>query len=129
MRTPLTRRTFLAFTAASMLQPMIVKGEGAAGALSLWADEPKSADAPAGRKNAGVIDLSRSRFAKLKSVPVSAVVIEDGFWSRRRKTNVASSIPTMHDELVAHGRMNNFLRLSGKSSTPQVGPVYSDSDI
>ena len=35
----------------------------------------------------------------------------------------------MHDELVAHGRMDNFLRLDGKSSEPQKGPVYSDSDI
>jgi hypothetical protein len=112
-----------------MLQPVIAKGQGAVGALSLWADESRSADAHAVWKDAGVIDLSRSRFAKLKTVPVSAVVIEDGFWSRRRKTNVTSSIPTMHDELVAHGRMNNFLRLSGKSSVPQAGPVYSDSDI
>ena len=35
----------------------------------------------------------------------------------------------MHDELIEHGRMNNFLRLEGKSSSPQTGPVYSDSDI
>jgi DUF1680 family protein len=35
----------------------------------------------------------------------------------------------MHDELIAHGRMDNFLRLVGKSSAPQKGPVYSDSDI
>lgn len=35
----------------------------------------------------------------------------------------------MHDELIEHGRMDNFLRLEGKSDTPQRGPVYSDSDI
>jgi DUF1680 family protein len=35
----------------------------------------------------------------------------------------------MHDELLEHGRMDNFLRLEGKSSQPQKGPVYSDSDI
>jgi hypothetical protein len=35
----------------------------------------------------------------------------------------------MHDELLAHGRMDNFLGLQRKSSEPQKGPVYSDSDI
>ncbi|HTB96289.1 MAG TPA: beta-L-arabinofuranosidase domain-containing protein [Terracidiphilus sp.] len=73
--------------------------------------------------------MSRSPFAKLKTVPVSAVTIDDGFWSRRRQTNLESSIPSMHDELIEHGRMDNFLRLDGKSSEPQKGPVYSDSDI
>ena len=62
-------------------------------------------------------------------MPVRAVVIQDGFWSRRRNTNLTASIPSMHDELVAHGRMDNFLRLAGKFSAPQTGPVYSDSDI
>jgi hypothetical protein len=52
-------------------------------------------------------------------VPVRAVVIQDGFWSQRRKTNLASSIPTMHDELFAHGRMDNFLRPEAKSTEPQ----------
>ena len=80
-------------------------------------------------KDAGVIDLSNSPYAKLKTVPVRAVAIEDGFWSQRRKTNLVASIPSMHDELLDHGRMDNFLRLQGRSSEPQKGPVYSDSDI
>lgn len=80
-------------------------------------------------RNEGVIDLSHSPYAKLKTIPIRAVVIEEGFWAKRRTTNVESSIPSMHNELVQHGRMNNFLRLAGKSSAPQEGPVYSDSDI
>jgi DUF1680 family protein len=75
------------------------------------------------------IDLSASPYAKLKPVPVSAVVIQEGFWSKRRETNVQSSIPSMHVELIEHGRMDNFLRLEGKSSAPQHGPVFSDSDM
>ena len=35
----------------------------------------------------------------------------------------------MRLELIEHGRMDNFLRLEGKSDAPQRGPVYSDSDI
>ena len=57
------------------------------------------------------------------------MTINPGFWSKRRQTNVESSIPSMRVELLAHGRMENFLRLEGKSTAPQTGPVYSDSDI
>jgi DUF1680 family protein len=79
--------------------------------------------------NAGIIATRNSPYAKLKSVPVQAVTVETGFWSKRRTTNVASSIPSMRQELLDHGRMDNFLRLAGQSQAPQRGPVYSDSDI
>jgi hypothetical protein len=64
----------------------------------------------------------------LKASP-RAVIIQDGFWSQRRKTNQVASIPSIHEELLEHGRMNNFLRLQGKPADRQKGPVYSDSDI
>ncbi len=80
-------------------------------------------------KDQGVLNLVNSPFAKLHSVPVRAVTIEEGFWSERRKTNVKSSIPSMRKELEEHGRMDNYRRLVGKSSEPQKGPYYSDSDI
>lgn len=91
-------------------------------------------DAPTGAsllswRDQGVINTANSPYAKLHSVPVRAVTIEEGFWSKRRKTNVERSIPTMHDELEEHGRMNNFRRLVGKSSAPQIGPYFADSDI
>jgi len=79
--------------------------------------------------HAGVIATRNSPYAKLKSVPVQAVTIETGFWSKRRTINVDSSIPSMRQELLDHGRMDNFLRLEGKSDKPQHGPVFSDSDI
>ena len=75
-----------------------------------------------------VLDLSRSKYAKLRQVPVSAVQLT-GFWASRRQTNVASSIPTMKAQLLEHGRMDNFRRLAGESDAPQRGPVYSDSDM
>jgi hypothetical protein len=76
-----------------------------------------------------VLNLANSPYAKLHTVPVRAVTIEEGFWSKRRKTNIESSIPSMRVELEDHGRMDNFRRLVGKSSAPQKGPYYSDSDI
>jgi uncharacterized protein len=131
MKTHLSRRTFIASAAASLVPATIGHAQPKNnGLLSMFTDEPQ----PGGKsqtpwKEAGVIDLSRSPHARLKTVPVSAVMIKEGFWSKRRRTNVDSSIPSMHDELLAHGRMDNFLRLEGRSSEPQKGPVYSDSDI
>ena len=96
--------------------------------MAMLATEPQGTPTSNPQKSdwhdAGVIDLSHSSYAKLKTIPVRAVVIEDGFWSKRRKTNLIASIPSMHDELLEHGRMDNFLRLKGKSSQPQKGPVY-----
>src|SRR5207249_3067062 len=77
----------------------------------------------------GVINTASSPYAKLQSVPVRAVTIEEGFWSKRRKINVERSIPTMREQLEQHGRMDNYRRLVGKSKEPQKGPYYSDSDI
>ncbi len=118
-----TRRQFISSTAAATaaiaLPGFARQTTGLAGTPRLdqhWAD-------------AGIIATRNSPYAKLKSVPVQAVTIETGFWSKRRATNVASSIPSMRQELLDHGRMDNFLRLAGQSQAPQRGPVYSDSDI
>ena len=119
----LSRRKFISTTAAAT----------AAIAMPGFARQASSvAGAPVldpGWNNAGIIATRNSPFAKLKSVPVQAVTIEPGFWSKRRAINAASSIPSMRQELLDHGRMDNFLRLSGKSQAPQRGPVFSDSDI
>ena len=80
-------------------------------------------------KDQGVENLAKSPHAKLRDIPVHAVTIQSGFWGRRREINVTKSIPSMHDLLEANGRMNNFRRLVGKSNAPQIGPVFSDSDV
>src|SRR5215472_15558468 len=80
-------------------------------------------------KNQGVLNLVQSPHAKLRNVPVHAVTIPSGFWAARRQTNLEKSIPSMEKLLEANGRMDNFLRLQGKSDAPQHGPVYSDSDV
>lgn len=128
----LSRRTFLSTAAVSTAATMLDRSSfslafgktplatfpssDAGGAASAW-------------RNQGIIQTANSPFAKLHSVPIRAVTIEEGFWSKRRQTNVEHSIPTMHDQLEAHGRMENFRRLVGKSSASQVGPYFSDSDI
>ena len=77
----------------------------------------------------GILNLTNTPHARLHGVPVRAVSIEQGFWSKRRTTNVERSIPSMRVQLEQHGRMENFRRLVGKSSAAQQGPVFSDSDI
>ncbi len=131
MKRRLSRRKFIASAALSMVPSAIAYAHlKSYPLLSFLADELKTAKGlKADWKDAGVIDLSNSPHAKLRTVPVRAVVIQDGFWSRRQKTNLVASIPSMHDELLEHGRMDNFLRLEGKSTAPQKGPVFSDSDI
>src|SRR5438128_3272387 len=106
-------RPSLSFASSSPLAGVFDVGTAAALA---WQDQ-------------GVINTASSPYAKLHSVPVRAVTIEEGFWSKRRKTNVERSIPTMREQLEQHGRMDNFRRLAGKSSAPQKGPYFADSDI
>jgi len=126
---PVSRRKFIetstaAAAAAYVANPALAFALGKPSAAARGVD---STQVP--WRDQGVLNLANSPYAKLHSVPVHAVTIEDGFWSKRRETNVKSSIPTMRDQLLEHGRMDNFRRLVGKSSEPQKGPVYSDSDI
>jgi DUF1680 family protein len=80
-------------------------------------------------RDQGVLNLAKSPYAKLRSVPVHAVTIENGFWGQRREVNVSKSIPSMEKLLEANGRMENFRRLIGQNTAAQRGPVYSDSDV
>ena len=80
-------------------------------------------------RDQGVLNLARSPYAKLRNVPVHSVTVTSGFWGARRQVNVEKSIPSMEKLLEANGRMDNFLRLAGKSDAPQRGPVFSDSDV
>jgi uncharacterized protein len=94
---------------------------------SSWGDNPSATDPT--WKDEGVLFVDKSPYAKLHNIPVHAVTITQGFWGARRETNVDKSIPSMEKLLEANGRMNNFLRLAGKSDAAQHGPVYSDSDV
>ena len=126
MTRPLSRRRFLATTTALAAGGVVLPGK--AEALARMAPSGTATKSNLDWKDKPVLDLSRSPHAKLRQVPVSAVEVT-GFWAKRRQTNVASSIPSMRQELLDHGRMDNFLRLEGKSDAPQRGPLYSDSDM
>jgi len=109
-------------------QKLLGKFSGAIGARELEQSSVPLTATPAWRDQ-GILNLAKSPNARLHSVPVHAVTIAAGFWWPRRETNVAASIPSMGKLLEVNGRMDNFRRLTGKSTTAQRGPVYSDSDI
>jgi DUF1680 family protein len=94
---------------------------------SSWGDTPNTSNPD--WKDEGVLFVDKSPYAKLRNVPVRAVTITQGFWGARREINVDKSIPSMEKLLESNGRMNNYLRLVGKSDAQQHGPVYSDSDV
>lgn len=87
------------------------------------------AAAPDNWREQGVLHLANSPQARLHSVPVRAVKMEDGFWSARMRTNVERSIPTMLALLEEHGVVDNFRRVSGRKQVARKGPLYTDSDL
>ena len=132
-----SRRQFVssAISAAtiSCLQPGrgLLKGFAAAktGALEIAPQSSVALTTTPPWRDQGILNLTKSPYAKLRNVPVHAVTIENGFWAQRRDVNVNKSIPSMEKLLEANGRMDNFRRLIGTSTATQRGPVYSDSDV
>jgi uncharacterized protein len=128
-----SRREFVASamsaSAISVLHGAQKLLSGFAGGFGARAQDSPALTASPSWRDQGILNLAKSPYAKLHSVPVHAVTIEAGFWSPRRETNLTISIPSMGKLLEVNGRMDNFRRLTGKSTAAQRGPVYSDSDI
>ena len=80
-------------------------------------------------RDQGVLHLDRSPHAKLRSVPVRAVRLGEGFWTPRLRVNVERSIPTLLDLLEQHGVVDNFRRLAGRKPVARRGPLFTDSDL
>ena len=93
----------------------------AAGALAalvvVWAQSPATLSDAAWRDE-GVLYLDHSLNARLHTVPVQAVHIGDGFWSMRRRIATERSLPTLLEELEAHGVVDNFRRLEAHADIP-----------
>ena len=128
----ITRREFVAAAVSTAAVSSVAHprsfAEVIGGKASMAQASVPLTDSP-GWKDQGVENLTKSPHAKLRNIPVHAVTITGNFWARRREINVTKSIPSMHDLLESNGRMNNFRRLVGKSTAPQIGPVFADSDI
>ncbi|MBL8219086.1 MAG: glycoside hydrolase family 127 protein [Bryobacterales bacterium] len=80
-------------------------------------------------QNKPVLDTASSPKAVLQGVPVSAVRIDEGFWSARRKVNVEVSLPTLLTLFEEKGILDNFRRISGRKQVARRGPLFTDSDV
>ena len=98
---------------------------------------PTAGETPALRRNVqtpgpwqsqGVIYLNQSPYAKLHTVPIHAITINDGFWAERRRAALDKSIPAAQQLLEANGYVDNFRRISKGKDAPRKGPVFTDSD-
>lgn len=76
-----------------------------------------------------VVDTSRSPHARLRSLPLTDVLLSDGLWEPRRRINRKVTLPSQYDFLESTGRLDNFRRASGKLDAPFQGIYFNDSDV
>jgi DUF1680 family protein len=89
-----------------------------------------SAQTPADSwRNQGVINDSASPYAKLHSVPVRAVKMDEGFWSSRMRINVEKSVPSLLQQLEDHGILDNFQIAAVQKQGQRKGPLFTDEDV
>lgn len=79
------------------------------------------------------MDLSRSPHAKLRTLPLTAVVVSYGFWGRRIAAGRVSCLPEVEQQEVANGRLLNFQRMRGTDHSPLSTDLHSragaDSEV
>ncbi len=76
-----------------------------------------------------VVDLTRSRAAQLKPLPLSAVRLEDTFWQPRRQINRRETLKSQFEHLQATPRLANFRRAAGLEKGEFEGLIFDDSDV
>lgn len=80
--------------------------------------------------NAVILDTRHSPAARLRQMPVSAVMLTDTFWEPRLKTNRETTLPSQFRHLEDTGALDNFRRASGRKTGVEFqGMWFSDSDV
>jgi hypothetical protein len=77
--------------------------------------------------SAVVVDTSRSPYARLKPVPLTAVTLSDDFWAPRLRLNREATLPSQYRLLEETGRIDNFRRAAGKKELPFQGRYFKKS--
>jgi DUF1680 family protein len=65
----------------------------------------------------------------IKSVPVSAVQLSEGFWENRVETNRKVTIPYCLAQCEESGRIDNFAIAGGLKEGAHKGHYFNDSDV
>ena len=76
-----------------------------------------------------VVDSSKSRYSRLRPLPLSGVRLSDSFLEPRRRVNREVTLPSQYDHLEQTGRLDNFRRAAGKIDAPFRGVYFNDSDV
>src|SRR5215204_4205470 len=76
-----------------------------------------------------VVDSSRSRYSRLRPLPLRDVRLSDGFLEPRRHVNREVTLPSQYEHLEQTGRLDNFRRAAGKIDAPFRGVYFNDSDV
>jgi uncharacterized protein len=76
-----------------------------------------------------VVDTSKSRYSRLRPLPLSDVRLLDGLLEPRRRVNHETTLPSQYDLLEHTGRLDNFRRAAGKMDVPFSGVYFNDSDV
>jgi DUF1680 family protein len=76
-----------------------------------------------------ILDTCHSPYARLKSVSINSICLDEGFWHSRVQINQTVTLHTQYQLLESTGRLDNFRRVSGDINKPFQGYVFNDSDI
>ena len=76
-----------------------------------------------------IVDTSRSLYARLRPVPLTAIRLTDTFWQSRREINRTKTLPAQYRQCEETGRLDNFRRAAGKKDGPFQGIFFNDSDV
>ncbi len=82
--------------------------------------------------SAVVVDTTQSPHARLRSVPINAVQLQDEFWEPRRRINREATLPAQYQQCEDSGRVDNFRRAAGWEEwkdTEFQGIYFNDSDV
>ena len=75
-----------------------------------------------------VVDTSKSRYSRLRPLPLSDVHLLDDLLEPRRRVNHGTTLPSQYDLLEHAGRLDNLRRPAGKIDVPFSGVYFNDSD-
>ncbi len=76
-----------------------------------------------------VVNTSKSKYARLRSVPISSVKLTDSFWANRIKLMGEVTLPLQYQIMEETGRLDNFRIAAGKISGEFSGFFFNDSDV
>ena len=76
-----------------------------------------------------VVDTSKSKYAKLKPVPLNSVKLTDSFWANRIKLMREVTLPLQYQIMEETGRLDNFRIAAGKIAGEFSGFFFNDTDV